>query len=118
MAKEKPLGSALCCLGKDTLLRKCFFKLARDDKFDAFVIICILVSTVSLVFQNNRYPPDATDQIFFKTLDLITTLIFALESCIKSLALGFICNGPTSYLRKWANVFDFIIVLSAILSML
>ena len=49
-------------------------------------------------------------------LDTVTTYIFVVEAMCKILALGFICNGPNSYLRKWEFFFDFFIVLSALLS--
>ena len=39
-----------------------------------------------------------------------------MECLIKVGAYGFLFNGPSSYLKKWANVFDFVIVLSALLS--
>jgi hypothetical protein len=44
-------------------------------------------------------------------------MVFTLECLIKICAFGFIICGPTSYLRSWANVFDFVIVLAALLSM-
>ena len=31
-------------------------------------------------------------------LDDVTTGVFFLESVIKSMAFGFVCNGPNSYL--------------------
>jgi len=37
---------------------------------------------------------------------------------VKILAFGFLCNGPNSYLRKFENAFDFVIVLSALSSLL
>ena len=39
-----------------------------------------------------------------------------MECAAKIGAFGFCFSGPNSYLRKWANVFDFVIVLSALLS--
>lgn len=39
-----------------------------------------------------------------------------MECAIKVGAYGFCFSGPNSYIRKWANVFDFVIVLSALLS--
>ncbi len=33
------------------------------------------------------------------------------------MALGFVMNGPTSYLQTFENIFDFIIVLSALLAL-
>ena len=37
---------------------------------------------------------------------------------LKIVAYGFLLNGPKSYLRSFANVFDFIIVMSAFLNII
>lgn len=46
------------------------------------------------------------------------TSIFLLEMLTKIFALGLICNGKNSYLRSAWNLLDFIIVLSAVFSIL
>ena len=46
----EPEGKALCCLSADTKFRKALYKLVKDYRFDAFIIIVILISTVSLCF--------------------------------------------------------------------
>lgn len=46
------------------------------------------------------------------------TAIFFLEMLTKILALGLICNGEESYLRSGFNFLDFVIVLSAVFSLL
>ncbi len=43
-------------------------------------------------------------------------MIFTGECLLKIMALGFIMNGPNSYLRSFENIFDFIIVISALLA--
>ena len=50
-------------------------------------------------------------------MDFYTTLIFTGECVLKIMALGFVMNGPTSYLQTFENIFDFIIVLSALLAL-
>jgi len=47
-------------------------------------------------------------------LDTITTIIFTLEALVKIIANGFLLNGKHSYLRQFSNIFDFIIVISAV----
>lgn len=112
--KKIPEGKALCILGAKTRLRKFFFKLVKEDKFEFFIIFAILISTLSLIFQNPLKDPSDTDQKNWKTVDMITTIIFSLEALCKMLAYGFVCNGENSYLRSFENCFDFIIVLSAL----
>jgi hypothetical protein len=54
--------------------------------------------------------------ILWKGIDLVTTIIFTFESGIKIFACGFAFCGPLSYMRNVSNVFDFIIVISALAS--
>ena len=44
------------------------------------------------------------------------TGVFTLEAVLKIVASGFVINGKRSYLRNAANVLDFFIVVSAIIS--
>jgi hypothetical protein len=44
------------------------------------------------------------------------TAVFTLEMMIKIIALGFISNGPESYLKLGWNILDFFIVMSSILT--
>ncbi len=53
---------------------------------------------------------------FWKKIDLCTTIIFTFECVLKIVALGFVNCGKLSYMRNISNVFDFIIVVSALIS--
>ncbi len=46
----EPEGKAIFCLSADMKCRKMLYKLVKDDRFDAFIIIVILISTASLCF--------------------------------------------------------------------
>ena len=46
------------------------------------------------------------------------TTIFALEMLTKIMAVGFLFNGATSYIRNGWNILDFIIVMSSVAGML
>ena len=45
------------------------------------------------------------------------TTLFSIESLMKIIALGFVINGPKSYMRDMWNVLDFIIVVSSLISL-
>jgi len=60
-------------------------------------------------------PNESTQQIWRK-VDQITTVIFALEAMMKIVTFGLLFNGKNSYLRKYSNIFDFIIVMCSIIS--
>jgi hypothetical protein len=45
------------------------------------------------------------------------TVVFVLEACLKIVALGFLLNGRTSYLRSGWNILDFCIVSISLMSL-
>ena len=110
------MGASCFCLRADSRIRNFVFVLVQNDQFDAIIIIIILVSTASLTFQNPTYNPNSEWQSFLRVLDAITTYIFCAEAALKIAAYGFYFNGEGSYLKNFDGVFDFIIVVSALLS--
>jgi hypothetical protein len=50
-------------------------------------------------------------------MDIVTTTLFTMEVIIKVIAVGFIANGKTSYIRETWNILDFIIVIISIISL-
>ena len=46
----------------------------------------------------------------------MTTIIFILESVLKSIAFGFLFNGVQSYLKSTWNLMDFFIIFMSILA--
>lgn len=86
--------------------------IASDWKFDACILLIILVNCIVLVIDN----PLDTDQgkaDVLEVFEYVFTVIFSVELVIKTLALGFMFNGPTSYIRSGWNMIDFAIVLAA-----
>ena len=51
-------------------------------------------------------------------MDVITTFIFLGEVVVKVTALGFILNGPQSYLLDIWNIIDIVIVLVSLIAFL
>ena len=51
-------------------------------------------------------------------MDLVWTVIFVAECSLKVIALGFVCNGKTSYLRDYWNILDFGVVVVSLLLLL
>ena len=49
-------------------------------------------------------------------IDVVVTILFTLESIINIIRLGFLMNGPNSYLKDSWNVLDFIIVIFSLVS--
>jgi len=116
VAMKVPEGKSLYILDKDNKIRKFLFELVLGNKFEGVIMIAILVSTVSLIFQNPLEDPSEPDQRFWQAIDLYTTIIFTVEMLLKIMAYGLICNGEDSYLRVLGNCFDCSIVISALAS--
>ena len=47
---------------------------------------------------------------------MVTTIIFTIEAIMKIIAYGFINCGINSYMRSFANVFDFVVIICAYVS--
>ena len=81
--------------------------------FDYFILVCILVSSILLAFEDPEAPQER-----LKILNNIQwgfTAIFLLEMCLKITALGlFAIKG--SYLRDPWNIMDAAIVLIPVIS--
>lgn len=77
----------------------------------------IVISSITLAFENPLTDPDSTEFRILEITDMFMTTIFGLEVIIKVISVGFICNGPKSYMRKFWNILDFCVVLIAIVSL-
>ena len=84
--------------------------------FDNSILVCIGISTILLTLENPLDNPEDVKLKVLYYLDVIFTGIFLFEFIVKNLALGFLCNGPKSYLRNAWNILDFIIVVFSITS--
>lgn len=86
--------------------------------FEAFIIVCIVISTITLAFEEPLDDPKSSKVQKLKSLDLVMTIVFTLEATLKVIALGFLFNGKPSYLRSVWNILDFTIVLAALTSLM
>lgn len=55
--------------------------------------------------------------VALNVLDILTTIIFSVESFLKILTFGFVLNGRSSYLRNPWNAMDFVIIVLSIISL-
>ena len=70
----------------------------------------IIISSIALAFENPLVDPESPEAKILQVLDIIMTTIFTIEVTIKVIANGFLFNGEKSYLRKFWNILDFLIV--------
>ena len=92
-------------------------KTEESNIFKNAILICIIISSIMLAFENPLTDPESTYAKVLLLLDNIMTGIFTLEVIIKVISRGFIFNGPKSYILSCWNVLDFSIVIIALLSL-
>ena len=95
-----------------------FYKLMTNPWFDRVILVFIFISTILLALETPLTDPNSRLVQVLGYIDLFMTSFFLLEMMTKIFALGLACNGKDSYLRSAWNILDFIIVLSAVFSML
>ena len=66
-------------------------------------MVCIVISTVTLAFEEPLEDPNSEKRIIIGLIDYVTTTIFTIEALLKIIALGFLFNGKRSYLRDSWN---------------
>ena len=85
--------------------------------FDNVIIVFIVISTLTLAFEEPLEDHKSDKMKVIHMLDIIMTVIFTCEAIMKIIALGFLFNKDTCYLRNTWNILDFSIVLFAIFSL-
>jgi len=69
-----------------------------------------MISTINLCLSRKLSDPNEAPEIYYESINEITNYFFLVEAIVKIIALGFLFNGKHSYLRTFANVLDFVIV--------
>ena len=82
-------------------------KLTEHKRFDQFIMLMILFSTIRLIL--DTFISGSTSSFIFDMMDIGFTVIFLFECCSKILAFGFIMDEG-SYIRDNWNKIDFVIV--------
>lgn len=108
--KIKIQGYSLFLFGPQNCIRKFFVQVANSNKFEGFIILLILISSIMLVIDDPMDDPNSQLNSILNVTDVIMSCLFLMESLIKIMALGFLFNGPNSFLRSIANILDAIIV--------
>lgn len=75
-----------------------------------------MVSSLLLCFESPLDDPVGIKSILLEQINLIICIIFIIEVLIKSIAFGFLFNGPSSYLRDGWNIIDFFIAIFSIMA--
>lgn len=101
---------SIYCFSLKNPIRQFFIGVTEAKWFEFFILIAILGTCISLAVFTPLPNGDtnATNE-FLEEIEVIFTVIFTAECCMRIIALGFISH-PSSYLRNTWNVLDFTIV--------
>lgn len=91
--------------------------MVKGKIFEYFIIVIIILSSVQLALDGPLVDPKSELRVVLDIIDIVTTTVFAFEAGAKILSLGFLLNGPWSYIRKPYNQLDFLIIVMSILSL-
>ena len=119
---EKSLGRHSLPLDEDTggslgAMMRLFKRLVSAPAFEAFIIVCIALSSVALAFDVPSVVPGSPLATTLFRADVTFTAIFTLEMALKMLVFG-LWASEESYFRSGWNVLDFAIVSTSVISLL
>eukprot|EP01052_Picozoa_sp_SAG31_P011185 SAG31_NODE_628_length_13432_cov_131.456086_13_plen_1393_part_00 len=115
--EELPVEPMACFIfAEDNALRELFVQLNANDHWNAFIMLCIAVSSITLAFEHPENDPDTAFAWELFILDVILTLIFVFEMFTKMIARGVIM-APSAYLRDTWDQMDFVIVVVSVIGL-
>lgn len=88
--------------------------------FEYFIITVIILNSLALILDNPLQDPNGPLSKTLKYLDIIFTIIFTIEACMKIIALGFFWNnfpGISGYILNGWNMLDFVIVCASLVDL-
>jgi Ion transport protein len=103
---------------KENKIRKLCYKISESGKFDKFVFIIIILSSIKLVWDTYiiNSPSGSIESYISMYLDIVFTSIFIIEFLIKSITAGFLLDSR-AYLRENWNKIDFFIIVMSIIDL-
>ena len=109
--------TSLFCFGPENAFRVGCQTLERSRAFTVFIGLCVLVSTVLLVFDSPLDDPHSSTQQVLHAMEIVFTAVFCFEMVLKIIADGLVLH-PSAYFRDFWNVLDAFIVAVSIFSLL
>lgn len=110
-------GKSLNFFEKDNEYRMRIFDIVTSKNFERVIITIILLSSIQLALSGPLNDPNSRIQKALYWIDFLTTIVFLIEAIMKIVALGFVNNGPPSYLRNPWNLVDFLIIMMSLISL-
>ena len=108
------------CAKKNTKINRDWVKcrtfllnIVESKKFEGFIIICILISSILLTFNDVNLKVDSLASKVLSVFDYLFRLIFIVEMILKWIAYGL-----KRYFSDWWCILDFIIVIVGIFNLI
>eukprot|EP00746_Dinoflagellata_sp_MGD_P164295 gnl/MRDRNA2_/MRDRNA2_92848_c0_seq1.p1 gnl/MRDRNA2_/MRDRNA2_92848_c0~~gnl/MRDRNA2_/MRDRNA2_92848_c0_seq1.p1 ORF type:complete len:1567 (+),score=269.87 gnl/MRDRNA2_/MRDRNA2_92848_c0_seq1:537-4703(+) len=112
-----PKSYAFCCCGPKNFLRTRCMKIVSHKKFDNFILVCIVISSLSMAISNPTWDPNHIKSVFLEYVGAVFQYIFTVEMVLKMFAMGLIWGKNTYLMNPW-NRLDFVVVMIPYIEML
>ena len=118
-AAPKPLhkykNKALYIFTPENPIRKFCYAVVDDKQFEYVIMSFIVISSFTMIFENPKAMEDKSFANALDGVDILFTIIFALEMLMKLVAFGLYSGDTDAYLRDAWNCLDgFIVVIGII----
>eukprot|EP01065_Artemidia_motanka_P016646 TRINITY_DN2025_c3_g1_i2.p1 TRINITY_DN2025_c3_g1~~TRINITY_DN2025_c3_g1_i2.p1 ORF type:complete len:2034 (+),score=727.75 TRINITY_DN2025_c3_g1_i2:76-6177(+) len=114
-------GDSLGLFGPRNPIRVMAYSTVKHAAFNNFILVCICLSSMTLVLENPRVKPGDTTETLLQFGNWIFTGIFLAEMILKVIAFGLVFGrsdpDPPYLLDSW-NVMDGFIVIASVLSVI
>jgi hypothetical protein len=105
-----PRSYAFCLCGPKNCFRRRCMKIVKHPKFDNFILVCILLSSLSMAILNPLWDPNHIKTKILEMVGTVFSVIFTIEMVLKMLGMGLIWGKNTYLMNPW-NRLDFIVVM-------
>ena len=109
-------GYSLFMFSRTNRLRIWDKKIVYHNYFDYFILVVIVMSSITLALENPLNDPNSGLIQNLRIINICMTCVFCIECLMKIIAGGFVFNGKDSYLRNSWNLVDFFIVIISVFS--
>lgn len=106
---------------KDNKLRIYAEKLIQHQAWETLILACILASSILLLLDSPLDDPTTTGSLIYDKMDIIFTILFLIEMCLKIISFGFFFNyqnDQKAYIRSVWNILDCFVVMTSGLDIL
>ncbi|XP_026318237.1 voltage-dependent calcium channel type D subunit alpha-1-like [Hyposmocoma kahamanoa] len=117
--QEKPIpeGSSFFIFSQNNCFRVLCYKIQNNSWFKNFILVCILVSSLTLAMEDPVGSPDSEQKgEILRTIDYFFTAVFTLELLLKLITYGLVLHKD-AFCRSAFNLLDMLVVIVSLVSL-